>query len=186
MNQPEYEYFCYDEDCNSLNFIFQTAKNVTSPLTAVPPSDLSISIDPALSGFLTHGPNDDVPQGFHAVPYSMIPLLPTTQSMPSTSNAGLPSREPFTIETLATMLLSIEKQIILQETQRNITNQESRVPNVDTSAHALSMPKEQLTMEPRPRTWPDWMTPPQTCCKTIQQVAEATYEQEADINDKNM
>jgi len=142
MNQLGYEYFCYDEDCNSLNFIFQTAKNVTSPLTAIPPPDLSIPIDPALSDFPTQGPNDDVPQGFHAVPYSMILFLLTTQSMPGTSNAGLPSRGPFTMETLATMLLSIEKWLTLQETQRNITNQESRVPNMDTSAHVLSMPEE--------------------------------------------
>jgi len=186
MNQPGYEYFCYNEDCNLLNFIFQTAKNITSPLTAIPPPDLSIPIDPIPSGFPTQGPNDDVPQDFHTVPYSMILFLLTTQSMPGTSNAGLPSRGPFTIETLATMLLSIEKKIILQETQRNITNQESRDPNMDTSAHAPSMPKEQLTMEPRPRTWPDQTTSPQTHCKTIQQAAEATYEQEADINDKNM
>jgi len=89
MNQLGYEYFCYDEDCNSLNFIFQTAKNVTSPLTAVPPPDLSIPIDLTLSGFPTQGPNDDVSQGFHAVPYSMILFLLTTQSMPGTSNAGL-------------------------------------------------------------------------------------------------
>jgi len=109
MNQPEYKYFCYNEDCNSLNFIFQIAKNVTLPLTAVPSPDLSIPIDPALSGFSTQGPNDDVPQGFHAVPYSMILFLSTTQSMPGTSNAGLSSRGPFTMETLATMLLSIEK-----------------------------------------------------------------------------
>jgi len=90
------------------------------------------------------------------------------------------------METLVTMLLSIEKRLTLQKTQRNITSQESRVPNVDTSAHALSMPEEQLTMEPRPRTWPDRMTPPQTHCKRIQRAAKATYEQEADINDKNM
>ena len=109
MNQLGYEYFCYDEDCNSLNSIFQTAKNVTLPLTAVPPPDLSISIDPALSGFLTQGPNNDVPQGFHAVPYSMIPFFLTTQSIPGTSNTGLPSGGPFTMETLVTILLSIEK-----------------------------------------------------------------------------
>jgi len=83
MNQLGYKYFCYDEDCNWLNFIFQTAKNVTSLLTAIPHPDLSIPIDPTLSGFPTQGPNDDVPQGFHTVPYSMILFLPTTQSMPS-------------------------------------------------------------------------------------------------------
>lgn len=72
------------------------------------------------------------------------------------------------MERLATMMASIEKRLTLQENERNVANQESKLMTVDVVHDRTSMLDAPLKMESRPRTWPDQTTPPQTRRKTIQ------------------
>jgi hypothetical protein len=77
------------------------------------------------------------------------------------------------MERLASMMLSIEKRLTLQENERNIANQESRLTTVDIVPERASVPDEPLTMEGQTRSWPDRKTPPQTCQKIIQEAGES-------------
>jgi hypothetical protein len=140
----------------------------------------TIPIDPALTGFPTQGPNDHVPQGFHAIPHSMLPSSGTAAEVPVPPNPGiatmpavlLPNAAPpgtismpqntaglFTLERLGQMMLSLEARLSLQE--QNKAKPEVQLQPTPPAAEELTMDEEIITT--RPRTWPTRATPPQTC-----------------------
>jgi hypothetical protein len=187
-----------------------------APLTKLPPVPNpdhgivtqqvpSLLIDPALNGFPTQGPNDHVPHGFHAMPYSMLPSSRTAQTMPGPSAPGslaippsLPlhtatsgteavpagSGEQLTIERLAHMISSLQARLTFHETKDKVGNQESNHLATKTIAEEPIIGSENLISENRPRTWPDRATPPQTRRKANQMGEDAKLMTEAKEGDK--
>ena len=82
--------------------------------------ELIIAVDPALNGFPTQGPNDYVPEGFCAMPYTMqAPALPSS-AIPPLAIPGLPTASPtiegpLTMERLTQMVVSLQARLTLQE-----------------------------------------------------------------------
>jgi hypothetical protein len=85
----------------------------------------------------------------------MIQSLVMNDRMPGPPNPQLPSGGHFTMETLATMMLSIDKRLRLQENQNNIVNQETIYPTTYIRGNGPSTPEEQLTTNSVAKVWPD-------------------------------
>lgn len=146
----------------------------------------SIPIDPALTGFPTHGPNDHVPQGYHAIPSCMLPSFGSAHNMPgpstnfsdTRSSVPLPpipplmmstqpnSGEFLTLERLAQMMTSLEARLTLQESKKTDVTEGSQPAPADT--HEPMMEEEESKGESRPKTWPNRATPLQTRRKTTE------------------
>lgn len=136
----------------------------------IPPLGPSIPLDPVLSGFPTQGPNDQVPQGFRAIPYSMIPSFITAGTAPEPSYPGPPSGGDISLQTLTTMMLALDKRLKLQESQRNIAYPNNHALNSSTLIEGTTNPEEQQSIPTtRPMTWPDRVTPAQTSRQTTQE-----------------
>ena len=140
-----------------------------------------IPIDPALTEFLTHGPNNHMPQGYHAIPFYMLPSFWSAYNMPGSainlsdthSSVPLPTIPPvmmstqsnsgefLTLERLAQMMTSLKTRLTLQESKKNNVTEESQPASADT--HEPIMEEEESKGESRLKTWPNRATPLQTC-----------------------
>ena len=137
----------------------------------------SILIDPALTGFPTHGPSDHMPQGYHAILSSMLPSFGSAYNMPGPSmnfsdthsSVLLPTIPPvmmstqpnsggfLTLERLAQMMTYLEVRLILQESKKNDVTERSQP--VCANTHEPMMEKEESKGESRQKTWPNRATP---------------------------
>jgi hypothetical protein len=133
----------------------------------------TIPIDPALTGFLTDGPNDSVPPGFHAMPHSMLPDLVTCQDMTHPPNPIPPTivGGPVTLDRLAQMLVALEGRLTLQE--RCHVDQELQHQSNPPVVVAVPTEEHPAIVESRPRTWPTRATPAQTRSKVTQSTSES-------------
>jgi hypothetical protein len=171
------------------------SRNATKLTTPIP-------IDPALTGFPTHGPNDDVPPGFHSMPHSLFPPLATTPNMPGvppiattfqsttvphmaipgTMSMPLNSEGTLTLERLGQMILSLETRLTLQEHHHNpVPTTSSQLPAIPVLEEIQSV-VQPMVLETRPRTWPTRATPPQTRRKATQTAGDS--EPVTVVNDK--